>query len=61
MLEWISTGFLAGLLMLVFKLWRDYHNLDKRLGDIEKEQQLREKIKMEQLLERTLKSGGSDD
>ncbi len=59
MVEWVSTGLLAALFVTVLKLWRDYHKLDKRIGDIEKEQQLREKIKMEQLIERTLKTGGS--
>lgn len=61
MVDWVPTGLLAALFALVLKLWRDYHKLDKRIGDIEKEKEIRQEIRMEQLLERAFIKGGSNE
>ena len=54
--EWVPSAFLTAFLILILKLWRDYHNLDKRITEIEREKRLRKEIREENLQEALLDS-----
>ena len=49
MTEWVPSAFLTAFLILILKLWRDFHTLDKRITKIENERQLRKEIGAEEL------------